>query len=304
MKGKNLQAGLVGTGTMGAAMAARLLDLGESLRLHDAVPGSADTLLERGASWCPSVGELAAECDVVLLSLPGPAEVESVVLGPDGLLAHLRPGSIIVDLSTNAVATVRSLAEKCLAAGVHFLDSPVSGGSKGAREGTLVLMVGGEAEALEQARPLLEQMSRSIFHLGDSGAGTVAKLVNNQLYLCGQVIFFEGLVLAAKAGLDLPALCSILDQTGAGGVHSQLAERVFERRFDDPTFALALAEKDVALALEAGRSLHVAMPATAAAHQLFVEGAAAGLQQKNFWAAVELVEKRADARISPIDPTE
>jgi 3-hydroxyisobutyrate dehydrogenase-like beta-hydroxyacid dehydrogenase len=166
------------------------------------------------------------------------------------------------------------------------------------REGTLVLMIGGESAALELVRPVLEKISRSIFLLGASGAGTTAKLVHNQLYLCGQVLFFEGLVLAAKAGLDLSTLIEILNQSGAGGIHSKLAGRVLERRFDDQTFALALAEKDVALALEAGRSLEVPMPTTAAAHQLFVEAAAAGLRDKNFWAAIELVEKHANTSVS------
>lgn len=301
MPSAELRVGFVGTGTMGAAMVARLLDRELPVAIHDIDEPGAAPLLERGAHWAETPDALARRCDVVLLSLPGPSQVEAVVAG---LLPGLGPDSLIVDLSTNAVATVRALAARCASQEVCFLDSPVSGGVGGARQGTLVLMVGGDATALERARPVLDELSRSIFHLGDSGAGTTAKLVNNQLYLCGQVLFFEGLVLAAKAGLDLSALMEILDQTGAGGVHSRLAERVFERRFDDHTFALALAEKDVALALEAGRSLAVPMPATAAAHQLFVEAAAAGLHEKNFWSAVEIVERHAKTRVEVGDADE
>ena len=292
------QVGFVGTGTMGAAMAARLLEMDEPLLIHDIDYESAAPLREQGARWAGTLPELAAECDVVLLSLPGPAQVESVVSGPDGLLPNLRSGSAVVDLSTNSVACVRQLADVCRAGEVSFLDSPVSGGAKGSRDGTLVLMVGGESATLDRVRPVLEKIARSIFHLGPAGAGTTAKLVHNQLYLCGQVLFFEGLVLAAKAELDLSTLIEILNQSGAGGIHSKLAARVLERRFDDQTFALALAEKDVALALEAGRSLEVPMPTTSAAHQLFVEAAAAGLHDKNFWAAIELVEDHARTRIS------
>jgi 3-hydroxyisobutyrate dehydrogenase len=299
MSSHNGQVGFVGTGTMGAAMVARLLDEGVEPLLHDVHAASAAPLLERGARWAPSLEDLAGACDVVLLSLPGPPQVEAVVAGPGGLLSKLAPGATIVDLSTNSVATVRELHERCRERGVAFLDSPVSGGSKGSREGSLVLMVGGEAEVVERQRALLEKLSRSLHHLGGSGAGTIAKLVHNQLYLCGQVLFYEGLVLAAKGGLDIPTLIEILDQSGAGGIHAKLADRVLERRYDDDTFALALAEKDVALGLEAGRSLEVPMPTAAAAYQLFVEARAAGLGDKNFWAAIELVEKRAATRVSP-----
>jgi hypothetical protein len=185
---------------------------------------------------------------------------------------------------------------------IHFLDSPVSGGSKGALEGTLVLMVGGGEQALERVRPLLEKISREIFHLGEAGAGTVAKLINNQLYLCGEVLFFEGLVLAAKAGLRPEALCEILELTGVGGAHARLVPRVLERRYDDRTFTLGLAEKDVSLALEASRSLGAPMPTTAAAHQLFLDALSEGLREKNFWAAIEVAERRANVDITRDEP--
>lgn len=289
--------GFVGTGTMGAPMAARLLAAGHALWVHDAKREACADLLAAGARFAGSRAELAREVDVALLSLPGPPQVEAVVSGPDGLLAQLRPGSCIVDLSTNALASVRSLAERCAERGVDYLDAPVSGGMQGAAAGSLVLMVGGAAEALERVRPTLEVLSRQIIHFGPSGAGTVAKLVNNQLYLCGEVLFYEGLVLGAKAGLDIQALLEMLEATGVGGVHAALAPRVLGRRFDDRTFALALAEKDVGLALEAGRSLDVPMPTTAAAHRLFAETAALGLGDKNFWISFEQLEARAGIRV-------
>jgi 3-hydroxyisobutyrate dehydrogenase-like beta-hydroxyacid dehydrogenase len=283
---------------MGAAMAARLLECEEALLIHDIDRVSADPLLSQDARWAPALANLAQESEIVLLSLPGPREVAEVVSGRQGLLETLAPGSVIVDLSTNAIATVRELAQTCLEKGIAFLDSPVSGGSAGARAGTLVLMVGGDEAALADVRPVLDKLSRSLFHLGAPGAGTVAKLVNNQLYLCGEVLFFEGLVLAAKAGLDPEVLCEILDQTGAGGVHARLAPRILERRYDDRTFTLGLAEKDVALVLEASESLEAPMPATAAAHQLFAAALAEGMRDKNFWAAVEIAERRAKVRLS------
>lgn len=285
-------------------MAARVLAAGYSLTVHDAHRAAASSLLADGARWAESLADVAA-AEVVLLSLPGPREVEAVVAGPDGLLAHAAPGTTLVDLSTSSVATVRALAADSAERGVHFLDCPVSGGAPGARDGTLVLMVGGDAAALEVVRPVLDTLSRSIVHLGDSGAGTVAKLVNNQLYLCSAALFYEGLVLGSKAGLDPSALVEILKSTRAGGIHAELAERVLERQWGGPdggngtTFSLDLAEKDVALALEAGRSLAVGMPVSAAAHQLFVDARAAGLGARNFWNAFEIVEDRARVRVAP-----
>ena len=291
--------GFVGLGKMGGAMAAHLQETGCELAIHDLSPEAGAALVEAGARWHDSPAGVASEASVVLLSLPGPPEVETVLRGERGLLAALRPGAAIVDLSTNSVDGVRKLAGECRAAGIDFLDAPVSGGVQGARKGTLVVMVGGRSEALEEVRPVLERLSRSILHFGESGAGSAAKLVHNQFYLCGEVLFYEALVLATKAGIAAPDLVDLLRSTGAGGVHAQLADRVLERRFDDDTFALALAEKDVALALEAARDLSVPMPATAAAHELFVEARSRGLERENFWAAIEVLEERAGVRLSP-----
>ena len=147
-------------------------------------------------------------------------------------------------------------------------------------------------------RPILERLSRSILHFGANGAGSAAKLVHNQFYICSEVLFFEALVLAEKAGLEAPELVDLLSSTGAGGVHAQLADRVLERRFDDGSFSLALAEKDVALALEAARDLEVPTPASAAAHDLLAEARERGRGAENFWAAIEVLEERAGVRIS------
>lgn len=293
----------IGTGTMGKPMAARLFNAGFDPLIFDLNKSSAQDLIDQGARWADTLQDVSAEAKVVLLSLPGPPQVEAVVSGPNGLLNGLAPGSIIVDLSTNSVSMVRKLAALCADKGVAFIDSPVTGGLKGSSDGTLVLMLGGEAEVLTQVRPYLEELSREIVHLGAVGTGTATKLIHNQLYLCGEVLFYEGLALAAKTGIKQEALLNILNMSGAGGIHSKVAQRVIERRFDDNTFALALAEKDVALALEAGRALDVPMPATTAAHQLFIEGKAAGLSNKNFWSVIELVEQHANTQIGK-DPEE
>lgn len=292
---ENKPIGFVGLGTMGKPMAVRLATAGYALLVHDLDRGHADPVLAAGGQWTDSLDHLAEHCSTVLLSLPGPPQVRAVT---EQLLRGLKPGSTLVDLSTNSVKTVRTLAAQCQEQSVSFLDCPVSGGYRGCEEGTLVIMAGGNKEALHQVEPALEPLSRRIIYLGDSGAGTIAKLVNNQLYLCGEVIFYEGLVLAAKAGLDIHSLLDILNMTGAGGIHSKVADRVISRKFDDQTFALALAEKDVALALDAGKTLDVPMPATASAHELYAAGIKAGLGMKNFWSVFELIESQAGTRVS------
>ncbi len=293
----NLKVGFIGTGTMGAPMAQRLVSAGLKPLIHDMNKTSAEHLIAEGGIWADSLEQIAKQAEIIFLSLPGPPQVESVISGPKGLIHSMKAGSIIVDLSTNSVSMVRKLANACSEKGIQFLDSPVSGGSKGSTEGSLVLMVGGDKNVLSRVRPILDILSRRIIHLGEVGSGTVAKLINNQLYLCGEVLFYEGLALASKAGLELSSLLEILDMSGAGGIHSKIAYRVIERRFDDNTFALDLAEKDVALSLEAGQTLQVPMPATEAAHKLFAEAKATGLGRKNFWSAIEIVEQRSNTRL-------
>ena len=293
--------GFVGLGTMGSAMANRLLDRGRELVVHDRVSSLEDPLVERGARRASSLGAIAEACETVLLSLPGPQQITAVVEAEDGLLAKMPTGGTIVDLSTNSVECARRLSSSCERRGVGFLDAPVSGGSKGSRDGTLVLMVGGDEETVDRVRPVLADLSRQIFLLGGPGCGAATKLVHNQLYLCGEVLFFEALILAAKAGISATSLCEILELSGAGGVHARLVSRVLERRFDDRTFTLGLAEKDVALAIDAGRSLGTPLEATEAAHRLFADGLEEGWGDKNFWSVIELLERRADVEIDQVD---
>jgi 3-hydroxyisobutyrate dehydrogenase len=290
--------GFIGVGTMGYPMIERLFDKGFDPIIYDLKKSCAETLIAKGVRWADSLSEVSSQAKIVLLSLPGPLQVEKVVSGTGGLLHTLPEGSVIVDLSTSSFATSRKLTAQCLQRRIGFLDSPVTGGSKDCREGTHIMMVGGDQEQLELVRPVLKALSRKIVHLGESGAGNIAKLINNQLYLCGQILFYEGIVLANKAGLDISALLAILDSGGAGGIHTKLVDRIFERQYEGNIFTLALAEKDVRLALEASRTLEAPMPVTAAAHQLFEEAKAAGFSNKNFWSTIEIVEKHAKTRIA------
>jgi 3-hydroxyisobutyrate dehydrogenase-like beta-hydroxyacid dehydrogenase len=286
--------GFIGTGVIGTPMATRVLAAGRDLVVHDARPDAAESVIQAGATWASTPAEVAHQCPIVLLSLPGPAEVEEVVAGTDGVLAGARAGTVVVDLSTNSVATVRRLHQRCAADGVHYVDAPVSGGAVGAANGTLAIMASGDAEAIARAEPVLETFGR-VAKLGASGSGTIVKLVNNQIFLCASVVVQEAAVLAAKAGFDGDELLEILKVSSAAP-YVGYAPLVLGHRYDTGVFALALAEKDVALALESARALGVSMPVAAAAHQTYLRALTAGLGRADFVATMQVVE--ADAGIT------
>jgi 3-hydroxyisobutyrate dehydrogenase-like beta-hydroxyacid dehydrogenase len=290
------EVGFIGAGTIGGPMARRLLETGHALVVHDLRPEALRPLAESGARTAASPREVAERCRVVLTSLPGPAEVESVVCGGSGILAGAGRGDVHVDLSTSSFAMVRRLAELEARAGVELLDAPVSGGAVGAAQGALTVMASGSRAAFDRVEPLLRALGKHVFHLGESGAGTLAKLANNAVFLCAGLVAQELFVLAAKAGLDPARLLEVL-RTGSAGMYLGLAEAWLRRGFDAPIFKLALAEKDVALALESARELAVPMPVTAAAHQTYLQALAQGHGQEVFFATLRAVEAAAGHEI-------
>jgi 3-hydroxyisobutyrate dehydrogenase len=285
--------GFVGVGTMGGRMARRVLEAGHELVVTDTRRTAAADLEADGAIWADSAAAVVARCEITCLSLPGPAEVEAVV---HEALSAAGPGTVIVDLSTNSLGTVRRLHAEAAAAGVHYLDAPVSGGSPAAEAGTLAVMVGGSADAYETARPVLECFGSKLFHLGESGSGTLVKLVNNAVFLCGSLLFQEGLVLATKAGMDPATLVTVL-QGASAAPFTGMARGLLGRRFEPALFALSLAEKDIALALESARSLGVPMPVAATAHQSYLEALTAGFGGQQFFATLQSIEQRAGVQV-------
>ena len=292
--------GFIGAGTIGGPMARRLLETGHELVVHDLRPEALRPLGEAGAATASCPREVAERCRIVLTSLPGPAEVEAVALGERGILAAAQRGDVHVDLSTSSWAMVRRLAEVEARAGVSLVDAPVSGGAAGAAQGTLTVMASGSRAAYERVEPLLRSLGKNVFHLGDSGAGTLVKLANNAVFLCAGLVAQEVFVLAAKAGLDPARLLEVL-RTGSAGMYLGLAELFLKRGFDAPIFQLSLAEKDVALALDSARELAVPMPVTAAAHQTYVQALAQGLGPKVFFATLRAIEAAAGAEVPRLE---
>jgi 3-hydroxyisobutyrate dehydrogenase-like beta-hydroxyacid dehydrogenase len=291
--------GFVGTGTIGAPMAKRMIDAGHVLVVCDRVEAATAPLIAAGATRAASPREVAAACRVVFTSLPGPAQVDEVATGKDGLLEGTRAGDIHVDLSTSAFDAVRALAAREAAAGVQLVDAPVSGGVLGATQGTLTVMASGERSAFERVEPLLGAFGKNIFYLGESGNGTLSKLVNNAIFLCGGLLVQETFAMAAKAGLDPNRLLEVV-QKSSGAAYAGMAKLLLGRGFDNAFFQLALAEKDVALALASAQGLGVPMPVIEAAHGTYARALAMGLGPKLFAATLLAVEDAAGVEVPRI----
>lgn len=200
--------GFIGLGNMGGRMTRRIVDAGIEVLGYDA---KTDNIAPSGASAASSAAEVASSSDIVFLSLPESKIVEAVIRGADGIAAHLRDGTVVVDLSTSAPASTRSIHAELAERGVAYLDAGISGGAAAAEKGQLTLMVGGEAEALATVQPYLAPFASNVFHVGSSGAGHVTKLLNNFLNAIALSATAEVMVAGKKAGLDLAVLLEVLN---------------------------------------------------------------------------------------------
>ena len=262
---------------MGGSMCGHLLRAGYSVTVTSRRPVRAESLIEAGATWADSPSEVAASSDVVFSMVGYPHDVREVILGPSGALNGARSGAVLVDMTTSEPSLAVEIAERASAQGVVTLDGPVSGGDVGAREGTLSIMVGGPAEALESVRPCLEVMGRTIIHQGGAGTGQHTKMVNQILIASTMVGMAEALVYAYRTGLDIESVLASVS-TGAAGSWSlsNLAPRAIAGNFA-PGFAVDHFVKDLGIALSEAARARMALPGLALARQLYVGLQAQGL---------------------------
>jgi 3-hydroxyisobutyrate dehydrogenase-like beta-hydroxyacid dehydrogenase len=289
--------GFIGTGNMGSFMAGHILKAGYKLYVHDIRREATKPLLDKGATWVETPQAMAQQCQVILSSLPGPPEVEAVVFGKNGLLSGWKKGDIYVDMSTNSPVTMRKVAEKAKSTGVEVLDAPVSGGMPGAEAGTLTIMVGGSAGALEKVHGILEHIGKSIIHVGDSGCGDIAKLVNNTISISCTAINAEAFVLGVKAGIDATTLLEMLKAgTGFNRAQEQYPRSVLKGDYE-AHFKLSLACKDLKLALDLGKEFGVPMPVGSTCAQQFFDAQAAGLGEKDHQAVMYRLEQATGVQV-------
>jgi 3-hydroxyisobutyrate dehydrogenase len=295
-----MRIGFVGLGNMGGPMALNLIKAGHALSVYDVRREAAAPHLAAGARWADSPAAVAAECELVMTSLPGPKEIEEVALGEGGIIGRIVRGTIYADLSTNSPAVIRRLHAAFKEKGVEVLDTPVSGGIPGARNATLAVMVGGDRSAFEKIKPALDAIGDKVSYIGESGAGSVAKLVHNMIAICSTQLLAEAFTMGMKAGVAPEALLKVV-QDGAYGqgmlLTGTMPKMVFRGNFDRVTFALKLARKDLGLATEVGRELNVPMPLASLVEQDFLAALAHGLGDKDSTAAVTIQEERAGVKI-------
>ncbi len=294
-----MRIGFVGLGNMGGPMARNLIRAGHQLVVHDIDEGRTSEHREMGAEWAASPAEAARGASVVLTSLPGPSEVEEVALGAKGLAAGLAPGSVYADLSTGSPSRVREVASRIEAVGAHMLDAPVSGGTIGAEAGTLAVMVGGDREVFERARPAFEAIGEGVIYVGAIGSGTVAKLVHNSISLTTRIVVQEGMALAVKAGVAPGVMLEALRAAAFGKqtLLNQLPDVVFKGDFATPRFTLGLAHKDVRLGQELAEEMGAPMELAAMAMRVQEEGIRRGWEGYDNLATFMLAEERAGVEI-------
>jgi len=261
--------GWIGTGVMGASMCGHLLKAGFAATVFNRTREKARPLLEAGARWAESPRDVADASDVVFTIVGFPADVREVILGPNGVLAGCRSGSIVVDMTTSEPSLAQQIARQAEAKGVYAIDAPVSGGDVGAREGRLSIMVGGEKEAVEAVMPCFQAMGKTIVLQGPPGAGQHTKMVNQILIATNMIGVCEALLYGYRAGLDLETVMQSV-ASGAAGSWSlaNLGPRMIQNNFD-PGFFVEHFIKDMGIALAEARRMGLSLPGLALAEQLY-----------------------------------
>lgn len=288
---KDESVAFIGTGIMGGPMAQNLLKAGYAVTVHSRTKVRARPVLEAGARWADSPAEAARQADVVITCLPDTPDVQQVLLGKDGVIEAARKGMICIDMSTISPEATQQMAGELEKKGTQLLDAPVSGGQIGAIEAKLSIMIGGPADAVEQVRPILESMSRTIVHCGPVRYGQMTKLVNQVMVIHTIMSVAEGLTFAKKAGLDLH---TTITATSAGAAYSHSLKHLGPKILAGdwkPTFMVDLQLKDLNLVMDYARRIGQPLPGTALARELLSVLAARGRGRDGTQALFEVIEE-------------
>jgi len=293
----NLRVGYIGLGLMGKSIARNILKAGFPLVVHNRSRAAVEELVGEGAKAAFSPKEVAEQVDVVFTNLPDTPDVESVVLGAKGIIEGAHPGLIYVDNSTIKPAAAREIARRLAEKGVLALDAPVSGGDIGARQGTLAIMVGGPAEALEKVRPIFEAMGKTITHVGEAGAGQIAKAANQIMVAAQMVAMGELLIFAKKAGADPQ---KVVEAIKGGAAQCWTLDVKPQRLFAGnraPGFKAYMQTKDLDIVIETARQYGIPLPSTAVHTQLYHAMLEMGMRELDNSAVIGVIEHLANARL-------
>ena len=290
---KKERIGFIGLGIMGLPMASNLIKDGFNLVVYNRTLSKCSQLEEKGAVVVQTPADVAKNAKMIITMVTDSPDVEDILLGEEGIMSTIKEGSIVIDMSTISPKITKELNAKLNSKGCYMVDAPVSGGSWGAIEGTLSIMIGGEKSAYEQCIPLFESMGKNIIYTGESGMGQTTKLVNQILVAGTMNAVAEALVFAAKSGADLE---KTIDAVGGGAAASwqlnNLAPRIIKGDFD-PGFMIKLQQKDLRLVIETAQALNVPIPGTSLASQMFASLLSKGLGDEGTQALVKAYESLA-----------
>jgi 3-hydroxyisobutyrate dehydrogenase-like beta-hydroxyacid dehydrogenase len=282
--------GFVGLGHMGGNMAARFLAAGYTVYGESRDRREAQELEHEGLAWRDTPREVAESADVLFTSVPDDSVLESVASGPDGILAGLTEAKVWIDMSTVSPRASREVAKRVQAQGAAMLDAPVSGSVPQVQAGTLTIMVGGDEHAYVRVEPLLRELGTPT-HIGENGQGLVLKLAINISLAVQMLAFAEGLVLAERAGIDRELAVDVMTQSPIGSPMLKARADLVLDLPDTAWFDVSLMQKDIALALNAGRELHVPLPAAATADQFLTLARGLGYERRDIASLFEVLER-------------
>lgn len=261
--------GFIGTGVMGRSMAGHLIDAGYSVNVFNRTKANAEALIDKGATWYDSPGEVSANSDVIITIVGFPKDVEDIYLSEDGIVAQAKSGSVLVDMTTSSPILAQRIAEEAGKKDVESLDAPVSGGDIGAREARLSIMVGGTETAFARVKPLFEIMGKNIGLMGPAGSGQHTKMVNQISIASGMMGLSEAIAYAKTSGLDPSAVLKVIESGAAGSWSlSNLGPRIIKGDFA-PGFFVKHFIKDMGIALESAKEMNLDLPGLALAHKLY-----------------------------------
>ena len=294
-----MRIGFIGTGNIGAPMAANVLKAGLDLVVNDIHRDKTGPLLEQGAEWADSPAEVAARCDIICTCLPGPTEMEPVTLGSGGILEGARTGSVYIDHTTNSPLLARRVHGVLAEKGVAMLDAPISGGVEGASVRDLLVMVGGDEPTFQRCLPVLEAIGERVMHTGDIGSGCICKIMHNTAVFCADLAMTECWTLAVKSGVPADTIVDVF-RNGAIGRMSNLWGRLPDTFFKgdfDARFALKTAHKDLRLGEELAEAYEVPMPLAQICRDLYAQAMDRGWEENDSSIVLTLQEERAGVQV-------
>jgi 3-hydroxyisobutyrate dehydrogenase-like beta-hydroxyacid dehydrogenase len=283
--------GFIGLGVMGGQIVSRLLDKGHAVTGYNRTKPKAEWLIKRGMRWAETPGAVAQLADVTFTMVTNATALQSLAEGPNGILANLKPGKTLVDMTTGSPAKCRELAAKVREKGADMVDAPVSGSPVTLQQGKLSIMVGGHRETFDRLKPLLEDIGPKVTYVGEIGLAVSMKIATNLSLAVQMLAFSEGVLLAEKSGIARETAVDVLTHSVIGSPMVQYRGPFVLKMPDDAWFDVNMMQKDLLLALELGRHVDVPLPTTSIANELMTTARAMGLAKQDFAIIFEVLAR-------------